>query len=171
MVAYNCAGAWRQLKDTDYTQIRMQLEGRGFKAPGRELVRDAVLKVAEDNEFDSAIQWGESLKWDGVPRVDGFMARYFRTEDSGYAQAVSRYLWTALAGRMLTPGEEVHMVVVLVGAQGSGKSRGVRALAPEPDAYVDINLEHRDENQARLMRLRQMQRNKPQKRSQLRQRN
>lgn len=46
----------------------------------------------------------------------------------------------------------MHMAVVLVGDQGSGKSRGVRALAPEPDAYVEINLEHRDDNLSRALR-------------------
>ena len=152
MVAYNCAGAWRPLRDTDYTQIRLQLEGRGFKAPGRELVRDAALKVAEDHEFDSAVQWGQALVWDGVPRVDSFLPRYFGTDDTPYARAVSRYLWTALAGRLLTPGEEVHMVPVLVGDQGSGKTQGVKALAPEPDAFVGVNLEHRDDNLARSLR-------------------
>lgn len=152
MVAWNCVGEWRPLRDTDYTQVRIQLESRGIKAPGREMVRDAALRVAEQNEFDSALQWGNALVWDGVPRVDGFMAKYFSTENTPYAMAVSRYMWTALAGRLLTPGEEVHMAVVLVGAQGSGKSRGVRALAPEPDSYVEINLEHRDDNLSRALR-------------------
>lgn len=152
MVAWNCVGQWRPLKDTDYTQVRIQLERRGIKAPGRELVRDAALRVAEQNEFDSALEWGNGLVWDGVPRVDTFMSRYFNTEISPYAMAVGRYMWTALAGRLLTPGEEVHMAVVLVGAQGSGKSRGVRALAPEPDSYVEINLEHRDDNLSRALR-------------------
>jgi len=152
MVAYNGVGTWRPLKDTDYTQIRIQLEGRGFKNPGRELVRDAVLKVAEDHEFDSAIQWGRGQVWDGVKRVDTCMVRYFNAEDTPYARAVGRYLWTALAGRLLTPGEEVHMVPVLVGAQGSGKTQGVKALSPTPDAFVEVNLEHRDDNLARGLR-------------------
>lgn len=152
MVAWNCVGKWRPIRDTDYTEIRIKLEGRGMKAPGREMVRDAALRVAEENAFDSAIEWGNSLVWDGVRRVDTFLAKYFNTEATPYAMAVSRYLWTALAGRLLTPGEEVHMAVVLVGAQGSGKSRGVRALAPEPDSYVEINLEHRDDNLSRALR-------------------
>jgi predicted P-loop ATPase len=45
---------------------------RGFDVVGKELVRDAVLRVAEGNTFDSAIEWVQSLRWDGVPRVERF---------------------------------------------------------------------------------------------------
>ena len=152
MIAFTRAQEWRPVKDTDTTQLRINIEARGFKAPGRELVRDAMLRVAEDRQFDSAQQWGTGLKWDGVPRVERCMVDYFRAPDTDYSRAVSLYLWTALAGRLLVPGEEVHMVPVLVGQQGSGKTQGVRALAPEPDAFVEINLEHRDDNLARALR-------------------
>ena len=152
MIAFSKAHAWRPVKDTDTTQLRINIEARGFKAPGRELIRDAMLRVAEDHQFDSAQQWASTLRWDGVPRVERCLIDCFRTEDNPYARSVSLYLWTALAGRLLVPGEEVHMVPVLVGDQGSGKTQGVRALAPEPDAFVEINLEHRDDNLARALR-------------------
>lgn len=151
-IAWGDAGVWRPLRDTDYTRLRESLEQRGFKRPGRELVRDAVLQVAEDNRFDSAIQWAHSLRWDGTPRVDAFLARYMGAQAGEYATSVSRYLWTALAGRLLVPGCKADMVPVLVGRQGTGKSTGVMAIAPEPDAYVELNLEVRDDNLARSLR-------------------
>ena len=39
-----------------------------------------------------------------------------------------------------------------VGKQGAGKTQGIKALAPIPDSYVEINLEHRDDNLARSLR-------------------
>lgn len=143
---------WRPLRDTDYTRLRGELETVGFKKPGRELVREAALLVAEDNSFDSALEWARSLRWDGVERVDGFLQHYAGAEATAYTRAVSRYTWTALAARLLEPGAKCDMVPVLVGGQGTGKSTGVMAMAPEPDAYVEVNLEHRDDNLARSLR-------------------
>jgi hypothetical protein len=152
LIAWTQDKTWRALRDTDYTRLRGTLEKRGFKNPGRELVRDGVMQIAEDNRFDSAKQWAGSLTWDGVPRVDGFLAGYMGVASGAYAQSVSRYIWTAMAARCLVPGAKCDMVPVLVGGQGTGKSTGVMAMAPEPDAYVEVNLEHRDDNLARSLR-------------------
>lgn len=152
LVAYEGEGQWRPLRDTDYFRLRVELERRGFKKPGSDIIREAVHHVAEVNSFDSAIEWAKGLKWDGVPRVEGFMAKYFGTEDSDYAKSVSVYLWTALAGRCLEPGVKADMTPILVGDQGAGKTRGVEALAPEEGAFVEVNLEHRDDNLARALR-------------------
>jgi hypothetical protein len=143
---------WRPLKDTDYTDLRRALERRGFKSAGKELVRDAALKVADANRFDSAIQWARSLRWDGVPRAETFFLDYFGVEDTPYARAVGVYLWTALAGRALEPGCKVDMVPVLISGQGTGKTTMVESLAPEEGAFVEINLEHRDADLARSLR-------------------
>ncbi len=152
LLAWGNDSEWRPLRDTDYTRLRGVLERRGFKNPGRELVRDGVLQIAEDNRFDSAIQWAQGLTWDGVPRVDTFLTTYMGVQPGDYSHSVSRYTWTALAARLLRPGAKCDMVPVLVGGQGTGKSTGVMAMAPEPDAYVEVNLEHRDDNLARSLR-------------------
>lgn len=152
LIAWGSDSEWRALRDTDYTRLRGVLERRGFKNPGRELVRDGVMQIAEDNRFDSAMQWASSLTWDGVPRVDTFLVTYMGVQPGAYAQSVSRYTWTALAARLLQPGAKCDMVPVLVGGQGTGKSTGVMAMAPESDAYVEVNLEHRDDNLARSLR-------------------
>lgn len=150
LVAYG--REWRPLRDTDYTRMRVALEANGFKKLSRELVRDAAMQVAEENHFDSAMQWAQSLRWDGVPRVKRFLHDYASAEPGAYTSAVSQYIWTALAARLIQPGAKCDMVPVLVGGQGTGKSTGVAAMAPEPDAYVEVNLEHRDDNLARSLR-------------------
>lgn len=143
---------WRPFQDADYVALREGLERRGFKPIGRDSMRDAVLKVATENQFDSAITWLNAQRWDGVPRVDGFLERYFAVAPSPYAVAVSRYLLTALAGRVLEPGCKADMVPVFLGPQGCGKTRGVEALAPEPDHETKIDLSERDDDLARTMR-------------------
>lgn len=152
LVAWDGTDCWRPIKDVDITQLRERLENIGFESAGREMTRDAVMLVAEEKAFDSAIQWARTLVWDGVPRIERFLETYMGTARSAYARAVSTYLWTALAGRLMEPGCKADMVPVFVGEQGTRKSSAVALLAPEPDAYVEVNLEHRDDNLARSLR-------------------
>lgn len=91
-----------------------------------------VLLAADEQPFDSAITWLNGLEWDGVPRIECFYHTHFGTADTPYTRAVSMYMWTALAGRVLEPGIKADMVPILVGPQGCGKSSGVEALSPDP---------------------------------------
>lgn len=144
--------AWRPFTDPDYTRLRLVLENRGFKAVGREMIRDAVGFVAEAHRFDSAITWLDGLAWDGQPRIDRFLPAYLGTDDTPYTRAVSRYIWTALAGRVLEPGCKAEMVPVLIGEQGTLKTSSVQAMAPAPEHFTEIELDVRDTDLARKMR-------------------
>lgn len=144
--------SWRSYTDADYTRLRITLESKGFEPVGRELIRDAVALVGDDNAFDSAILWLSGLEWDGVPRVEGFLHDYLQAEDTPYTRAVSRYMWTALAGRVLVPGCVAEMVPVLVGEQGARKTSAVRAMAPHEDHFVELALDVHDNDLARKIR-------------------
>lgn len=145
---------WRSFREADYTRLRVTLEkGRnGFLPISKDMMRDVVRMVAEDAHFDTAILWLDSLRWDGVRRIDTFLASYFSAEDNPYTRAVSRYLWTALAGRVLVPGCKADMVPILVGMQGLGKSTAISALVPSMDFFAEVSFSESDDNLARKMR-------------------
>ncbi|ABB09234.1 VapE domain-containing protein [Burkholderia lata] len=142
----------RAFTDPDYTRLQIQLERRGFLKLSKEALRDGVGLVADDNRIDSAVEWLAGLQHDGVPRIETFLRDYMAVEDTPYARAVSRYLWTALAGRVLSPGCEAPMVPVLIGEQGAGKTRAVKALVPAQEFYCELKLDERDDNASRMMR-------------------
>jgi hypothetical protein len=144
-------GKWLAFKDHHYTELRLTLAALGFKPVGREMIRDVVLYVAEHQSVDTAQVWLEGLTWDGVKRVDGFYERYFGVEASPYTTAASRYIWTAMAGRVMAPGCQADMVPILTGAQGQGKTRGVRAMVPE-DTFRELSFHQDEDARARLMR-------------------
>lgn len=146
------SGQWQSFTDADYSRLRITLERQGFKPVGRELIRDVVLLVAQDQPFDSAIAWLERLTWDGVPRVERFLEQYFGAQDTPYTRAVSSYLWTALAGRVMEPGCKADMVPILVGPQGAGKSTGVAAMVPANEFFTEVSFHEKDEDLARRMR-------------------
>lgn len=148
-------GEWRPLKDADTVRLRIRLEALGFKDRiGKEMMRDALELVGDEQRFDSAVEWLTEVvpEWDGVSRIAHFLPRYMATEDSAYTRAVGVYAWTAQAGRVLSAGVKADMVPVLVGAQGARKSSGIAAIAPHEDFFSEFDLEAKDEDKARKMR-------------------
>lgn len=147
------AGKWRRFEDVDYGRLRAQFGRRGFRPVTAEIMKTAVQLAAEQSRFDSAIEWAESLQWDGRPRIDTAMSRYFGCADTPYTRAVGRYLFTALAGRALVPGCQADMALVLVGLQGARKTSAVEALCPDPEFFVEVNLKKiDDDNLSRKLR-------------------
>jgi len=128
------------LRDVDYVKLRLSFEERGFKNVPADIMRDAVRAVAYDNTYDSLLDWASSLVWDGQPRVETALSVYFGCEDTRYTRAVSRYLFTALAGRALDPGCQADMALIFVGGQGERKTHAVRALAPVRVAFGNADL-------------------------------
>lgn len=145
--------SWRPLTDNDYSEMRVLLETVGNCEPvSHEMMRHAVALAADRNRMDTAQIWLDSLKWDGIERIERFCPDYFGTRNTPYERAVSLYLWTALAGRIMEPGCQADMVPVLIGRQGIGKSRGVQAMVPSPQFYVEVRLDESDDVIARKCR-------------------
>ena len=143
---------WQPMTDAALVRLRIRLEKLGFKSAPKDLARDAVVLVAAERSYDSARLWLDGLKWDGVPRVERFLSTYMGTDDTPYTRAVSRYLWTALAGRVLFPGVKADMVPIYEGDQGIRKSTAIEALAPAPEFFVEIDLAEKEENTVRKLR-------------------
>lgn len=145
---------WRVLNDEVYTQFRLRLHTLGMETTGlsKDLVRDAVHYVSRERSVNTAQEWLKSLHWDGVKRIDTFHTAALKVDDTPYHHAVARYLWTALAGRVMQPGSKADMALVLTGAQGLRKSSFAEALAPSPDEYTPVSLTDRDSDLARQLR-------------------
>lgn len=144
---------WRAMVDDDYVTIHRLLERARFKRVAHQTLRDVVHAVAKQvGRFDTAKLWLDRLQWDGVPRIERSLSTYFGAEDSDYTRAVGRYVWTAMAGRVLDPGCQADMVPVLVGGQGARKTSTVRAMVPAPEHFTEIDLSKRDNDLSRTMR-------------------
>lgn len=143
---------WCPLADFDCTDIAIFLSRHaGFVDVSPNKMSTAIRHYSMQNRIDTAKEWVESLIWDGVSRIDAFMSRYFGAEDCPYSTAVSQYLWTALAGRVLQGGIQADMVPILYGPQGGYKSTGLVAMVPDPKAFCEVNLAERDDNLSRKM--------------------
>jgi predicted P-loop ATPase len=144
---------WRNFTDIDYTDLRVILEAKfAFKPISGDMIKDAIRYVAARQFFDSAQLWLNAQKWDGVNRIDQFLHKYFSAPDTEYSIAVSRYWWSAMAGRVLVPACQADMVPVLVGEQGIQKSRGVAAMVPSPAHFAELDLADKDGDIARVLK-------------------
>ena len=148
---------WRPMRDADLVDLRMAAERLGFKTAPKELVRDAVVKVCEENRYDSAQMWLQGLEnngrgWDGVPRCERFFVDYFGCTNGAYTRAVGLYLWTALAGRVLDPGCQADMAPILEGDQGLRKSSAIAALVPGHEFFIEVDFAAKEEDTSRRMR-------------------
>lgn len=144
---------WRPIREDDYFNAARCLEGRDFRSISTANMREAILAAARERSFDSAKDWLNALPaWDGVDRVGAFLEQAFGVAPSEYATAISRYVWSTLAGRVLEPGVKADMVPVVAGRQGAGKSSVVKAIAPFETGFGELNLASKEEDLFREMR-------------------
>jgi hypothetical protein len=151
---FKCNGSgWKPLTDDTYTEMRLRMVKAGFESTvPKETVRDVISFVAQQRTMDSAQEWLNAQRWDGVPRLASFHQTVLGIADTPYHRAVCAYMWTALAGRVLSPGCKADMVPILIGAQGQRKSTLAEVLAPTLDEYTSVTLADRDDNLSRVLR-------------------
>ena len=94
-------------------------------------VRAALNLVLEQNSYHPVRDYLNSLKWDGVKRVDSLFIDYLGAEDNAYTRAVTRKALAAAVTRIFRPGTKFDYIVVFVGEQGQGKSQIIDKLGRE----------------------------------------
>lgn len=99
--------------------------------PKSTMVADVLRQIVRASSYDPLHDYLDGLVWDGKPRVDAFLERYFgaNDDDIAYLRAVSRRWLISAVMRGLKPGEKVDNVLVLEGPQGLRKSTAVEALS------------------------------------------
>lgn len=119
---------WRRVKDGDLwgdaddANLLLYMEQK-WKLVGENKIRNAWTVVANENAFHPVREYLNGLTWDGTERLDTLLVRYMGAEDTPYTRAVTRKWMTAAVKRMYQPGCKFDAMLVLVGAQGIGKSR------------------------------------------------
>lgn len=146
-------GNWFPESDELPIEIRMRLETiYSFREISKEKMKDSIWWVARRNKVDTAQEWLDSLEWDGVARIEKFLPNYMGCEDTPYTRAVSLYLWTGLAGRVIEPGLKADMIPVVQSPEGYRKSTAIAAIPPTPEQFVELHFGEKDADLARMMR-------------------
>lgn len=123
----------------DAAMIRLWLdvdETFGFRPP-KELFFDVVIDYAKQNAFHPVRDYLDSLQWDGQPRLDTWLVRHAKAEDSAYTRAVSSLVLIAAVRRARRPGCKFDEMLILESDQGLNKSSALRVLAVREDWFTD----------------------------------
>lgn len=122
---------WRLMEDNDEIGFQTQISilFPYFGKVGKQMVYDAMVKVAKENEIDSALDYIKSLTWDKTARLNLWLTKAYGTEDNLYHRAVGSNWLKGLAKRIVEPGCKFDYVLVLEGPQGAKKSMSLNVLA------------------------------------------
>ena len=125
-----------EVEDHLYTEIvtfiQEELKIERMSAP---MVRTSLEMIGRRNKRNTRKEWLESLKWDGVERIEESMLIYFNAKCDNnkdkyeYLQAVGKNFWLSLAAMGMKPGSKVDFMLILEGSQGTKKSSVIKMIA------------------------------------------
>jgi predicted P-loop ATPase len=123
-------GEWKALNDDFISTIREYIceNFRVFKKLSKEMVTDAILRVATDNRVNPPKDYFTSLVWDKVPRLNSWLHHAYGTPDDDLHQSIGSNWMKGLVKRTIFPGCQFDEVLALVSKQGYRKSTSLRVL-------------------------------------------
>jgi hypothetical protein len=100
-------------------------------------VRSAVISLATRNASSGLTTWLDALQWDQKSRLWTFFRQVYGADDSEYSAMCGQILFLSAVARAYQPGCKADVMVVLIGDQGLGKSKGIEDLVPDQAWYTD----------------------------------
>jgi putative DNA primase/helicase len=113
------------------THLRITLGVRYDLEPSGTMIGGAIDFASRRKVVNPLTAYLDSLRWDGVRRLDHWLVRALGAEDTSITSAMSRRWCISAVARAYEPGCKVDTILLLVGPQGGGKSTAVRLLAGE----------------------------------------
>ncbi|MEG2380810.1 MAG: virulence-associated E family protein [Oscillospiraceae bacterium] len=131
-------GKSRRYTDADDAETRHYIESE-YSLHSPKKLDDALRICFRTREYNPVHTAIESVKWDGVPRVENFLSTWLKVDDDTYGREVSRLIFAGGINRIYNPGCKFDDVIVLIGTeQGEGKSTIVRWLALEDEFFNEV---------------------------------
>lgn len=126
--------AW---SDSDDASARTYIES-AYKLANKQKYEDAFAVFGNKRKYHPVQERINSFVWDGFPRVEKFLSNWMGADDTPFNRECSRLLFAGGINRAYKAGCKFDCVIVLIGAQGAGKSSLCRWLAMDDDFYASI---------------------------------
>lgn len=138
-------GRVHEITDDDVIQMH-HLVVRHFQIHNLSIdsVHNAIRVYAAENKRNEPREWLESLKWDGVSRIDLYLKNYLNAQDSDYTRCASGNWWKGIAARIFKPGCQLDSMIVLVGKQGCGKTSSMKAVGGDWHTEASASIMDKD---------------------------
>lgn len=130
-------GKVRPWTDCDDAASRRYIE-REYKIYSKQKHDEAVELLLYSRRYHPIKDKIESIKWDGIDRIELLLHNCLDIEDTPYTREVSRLIFAGGINRLYKPGCKFDDMPVLIGKQGGGKSTFVRWLAMEDRFFTEL---------------------------------
>ena len=122
--------AWAgDLSDDAVHMLRRVIKRAYDFDPGDRNKRDAAVQLCLEHQFNPVVEYLDSVKWDGRPRVGRWVVDYLGAPDTPLNRECGRLMLLAAVRRARHPGCKFDQIVILEGKEGTGKSTALRILA------------------------------------------
>jgi predicted P-loop ATPase len=125
------------IDDAAIEKLWLLIDERFHILPAKDFFLAVVQEAARRNTFHPVVNYLDSLKWDGVNRLDTWLIDYGGAEDSDYVRAVGTIVLVAAVRRVKKPGCKFDEMLILESEQGRNKSTMLATLAYRPEWFTD----------------------------------
>lgn len=133
-------GEWAPLQEKDFNHLlTTAANGQYNFRPRESMFKRALSALAHETTYDPVlVRIAEAqAAWDGVPRLDSWLAKATGSPDDAYHRAVGRNLAGGIVKRARRPGCKHDSVVLLIGPEDALKSTFCRVLALDDEWFTD----------------------------------
>lgn len=117
------------VRESDLLNFRAWFETRGIKVSSKD-ADDILFSLAQRNPINPPKTWMESLRWDGVARLDMWLIQACDAQDDPeYLKFVGSKWLIAGVKRIYEPGCKFDSALIVEGNQGWEKSKAFEILA------------------------------------------
>lgn len=133
------AGEWQE-----HDSLRLGLwlaQAEYLRIRSAENLEAGVAWCASENGFHPVREYLDSLKWDGIERLNDWLCDYLGMRKTEYVMMSGRMALIGMVARIYEPGCILRMMPILEGEQFKGKSTVLRILGGKwfSDTPIDLN--------------------------------
>lgn len=125
------------IDDSLYDRLWLRIDKELHFRPSYVFFEKVMNNIGADNPFHPVNDYLNSLKWDGIQRIDHWLHTYGDANDDVYVQTVGALVLIAAVRRIRQPGCKFDEMLVLESGQGQSKSTALRTLCPKDDWFSD----------------------------------
>ena len=124
-------------KDVTENRIKLHLEKEYALSTSIDSINQICSIIADDNSYHPIKEYLETVQWDGVQRLKSVFTDFLGATDNIYTQSVAVVTFVGAVARIFEPGVKFDTCTVLVGKQGTGKSKFIGKIAVNPEWFTD----------------------------------
>lgn len=137
------------IDDSDYLKLYFDACTAAAQNFPKQKAYDAIDYMAFRRSFHPVKDYLESVatQWDGAPRLDTWLTDFASAPDTPYTRAAASKIMIGAVRRIYEPGCKHDEMIVLEGAQNTGKSTLVRSLCADASWFTDgvtLNMESKE---------------------------